>query len=226
MTCAGLVAAIIYLSDGTRYNRNSYGFRPRRGVRHAIQAVTLQMTDTQRARKGRWVIEGDLASYFDEVHHRKLVSCVKRRIRDRRLIHLLWRLLRAGHVDKGMLSDFVPSCSPTQSTAFGSGGRWRRCRLSPGSGEGQEASFLLRLSAPASLPCGWDRQGGGLKSVSSTSSRTADAAAHARQRTCDPKGRGRAEDKERNGNRNRFMIMRGIRRLEETGEWNHPQART
>lgn len=86
------------------FHRNSYGFRPRRGVRHAIQAATLQMTDTQKARKGRWVIEGDLASYFDKVHHRKLVGCVKRRIRDRRLIQLLWRLLRAGHVDKGMLS--------------------------------------------------------------------------------------------------------------------------
>ena len=85
------------------FHRNSYGFRPKRSVHHAIQAVAAQMTDTGRSRtKGRWAIEGDLASYFDTVHHRKLVSCVKRRIHDRRFILVLWRLLRAGHVDAGI----------------------------------------------------------------------------------------------------------------------------
>lgn len=85
------------------FHRNSYGFRPKRSVHHAIQAVAAQMTDAGRGRtKGRWVIEGDLASYFDTVHHRKLVGCIKRRIRDRRFIQILWRFLRAGHVDAGI----------------------------------------------------------------------------------------------------------------------------
>jgi group II intron reverse transcriptase/maturase len=85
------------------FHRNSYGFRPKRSVHHAIQAVAAQMTDAGRGRtKERWVIEGDLASYFDTVHHRKLVACVKRRVRDRRFIQILWRFLRAGHVDAGV----------------------------------------------------------------------------------------------------------------------------
>ncbi len=85
------------------FHRNSYGFRPKRSVHHAIQAVAAQMTDAGRGRtKGRWVIEGDLASYFDTVHHRKLVGCIKRRIRDGRFIQVLWRFLRAGHVDAGV----------------------------------------------------------------------------------------------------------------------------
>ena len=48
----------------------SYGFRPERSVHHAIRTVKLQMTDSNES-KGRWVIEGDLSSYFDTVHHLK-----------------------------------------------------------------------------------------------------------------------------------------------------------
>ncbi len=51
--------------------------------------------------KGRWIIEGDLASYFDTVHHRLLLKCVRRRVRDLRFIGLLWRIHKAGHVDRG-----------------------------------------------------------------------------------------------------------------------------
>lgn len=95
-----MVMEPIWESD---FHRNSYGFRPNRSVHHAIQAVAAQMTDSGRARtKGRWVIEGDLASYFDTVHHRKLVGCIKRRIQDKRFIQILWRFLRAGHVDAGI----------------------------------------------------------------------------------------------------------------------------
>ncbi len=88
----------------------SYGFRPRRSVHHAIRTVKHQLTDWGTTR-GRWVIEGDLASYFDTVHHRKLVSCVRKRIRDKRFITLLWRILKAGHIHKGLFqiaSEGVP----------------------------------------------------------------------------------------------------------------------
>ena len=50
----------------------SYGFRPERSVHHAIRTVRLQLTDSTDTR-GRWVIEGDLSSYFDTVHHLSLI---------------------------------------------------------------------------------------------------------------------------------------------------------
>nr|WP_093175367.1 group II intron reverse transcriptase/maturase [Pseudovibrio sp. Tun.PSC04-5.I4] len=93
-----MVMEPIWESDFSPY---SYGFRPQRSVHHAIRAVLMQTTDGRNT-KGRWVIEGDLASYFDTVHHRKLLSCVRKRIRDKRFIALLWRLLKAGHIDKGL----------------------------------------------------------------------------------------------------------------------------
>ena len=51
----------------------SYGFRTECSVHHAIRTVKLQLTDCGETR-GRWVIEGDLSSYFDTVHHRLLMK--------------------------------------------------------------------------------------------------------------------------------------------------------
>lgn len=88
----------------------SYGFRPERSVHHAIRTVKLQLTDCGQAR-GRWVIEGDLSSYFDTVHHSLLMKAIRRRIRDARFMILLWRMIKAGHVDAGLFraaSEGVP----------------------------------------------------------------------------------------------------------------------
>ncbi len=79
----------------------SYGFRPERSVHHAIRTVKLQLTDCGETR-GRWVIEGDLSSYFDTVHHRLLMKAVRRRIRDPRFMALLWKIIKAGLVDVGL----------------------------------------------------------------------------------------------------------------------------
>lgn len=92
------------------FHAGSYGFRPERSVHHAVRTVRLQLQDGSDP-KGRWIIEGDLASYFDTVHHRLLLKCVRRRIRDLRFIGLLWRILKAGHVDRGLFfaaSEGVP----------------------------------------------------------------------------------------------------------------------
>ncbi len=102
-----MVMEPIWESD---FHRCSYGFRPECSVHHAVRTVKLQLQDGT-ATKGRWVIEGDLASYFDTVHHKLLLKCVQRRISDKRLVDLLWRLLKAGHVDKGLFmasSEGVP----------------------------------------------------------------------------------------------------------------------
>ncbi|TXE66622.1 DDE-type integrase/transposase/recombinase [Serratia nematodiphila] len=88
----------------------SYGFRPERSVNHAIRTVKLQLTDCGETR-GRWVIEGDLSSYFDTVHHRLLMKAVRRRISDARFMTLLWKTIKAGHIGVGLFraaSEGVP----------------------------------------------------------------------------------------------------------------------
>ena len=44
----------------------SYGFRPARSVHHAIRMVKLQLLEgDEQSTAGRWIIEGDLASYLE-----------------------------------------------------------------------------------------------------------------------------------------------------------------
>lgn len=93
-----MVMEPIWESD---FHRLSYGFRPERSVHHAVRTVKFQLQDSTEA-VGRWVIEGDLTSYFDTVHHKLLLKCVRKRIRDPRFVALLWRFLKAGHVDRGL----------------------------------------------------------------------------------------------------------------------------
>lgn len=81
----------------------SYGFRPERSVHHAIRTIKLQLTDND-VTSGRWIIEGDLSSYFDTVHHRLLMKCVRKRISDKRFQTLLWSFLKAGHIDRGLFN--------------------------------------------------------------------------------------------------------------------------
>src|ERR1700675_5142980 len=81
------------------FHRASHGFRPARSVHHAIRTVKLQLQESDdQSTAGRWVIEGDLASYFDTVHHRLLLKGVRKRIADRRLLALLWKFTKAGCV--------------------------------------------------------------------------------------------------------------------------------
>jgi len=90
----------------------SYGFRPARSVHHAIRTVKLQLQDgDEQSTVGRWVIEGDLASYFDTVHHRLLMKGIRKRIADQRFLALLWKFIKAGCVDRGLFrsaSEGVP----------------------------------------------------------------------------------------------------------------------
>lgn len=88
----------------------SYGFRPERSVHHAIRTVKLQMSESNEP-KGRWIVEGDLSSYFDTVHHRLLMKCVRKRINCRRFNELLWRFIKAGHIERNLFcatSEGVP----------------------------------------------------------------------------------------------------------------------
>jgi RNA-directed DNA polymerase len=52
-----------------------------------------------------WVIEGDISSYFDTIKHTKLLKCLRRRIKDERVIRLIWKFLRAGVMEGKLFRD-------------------------------------------------------------------------------------------------------------------------
>jgi RNA-directed DNA polymerase len=88
----------IYESD---FQPHSYGFRKGRCTMDA--AARLMPLFNERA-KHFYVIEGDLQSYFDTVHHRKLLSILRRRIADRDIIALIWKFLKAGVMEDGLFA--------------------------------------------------------------------------------------------------------------------------
>lgn len=70
--------------------RNSFGFRPRKSPDDAIKANFNILKDDKRP----FVVEIDLANFFNTVPHRKLMKLLRRRINDRKLLGLIARFLK------------------------------------------------------------------------------------------------------------------------------------
>jgi RNA-directed DNA polymerase len=85
----------------TDFRQHSYGFRKGRRTMDAI-AVTMSLTNPSN--RYYYAIEGDIKSYFDNVHHRKLLSILKKRIADRDILDLIWKLLKAGVMEEGLFA--------------------------------------------------------------------------------------------------------------------------
>jgi RNA-directed DNA polymerase len=80
------------------FSAHSYGFRPGRSAHQAVLAAR------EHQLKGkRWVVDLDLAGFFDEVNHDLLIARVKRRIKDERVIKLIRALLNAGVMLGGLV---------------------------------------------------------------------------------------------------------------------------
>jgi RNA-directed DNA polymerase len=73
------------------FSAHSYGFRPGRSAHQAVLAAR----EYQRAGK-RWVVDIDLASFFDEVNHDLLMARVRRRVQDVRMLKLIRAFLQSG----------------------------------------------------------------------------------------------------------------------------------
>ena len=77
--------------------QDSFGFRPNRCTMDAIKRMIQPLNNVL---KYFWIVEGDISSYFDTVHHRKLIKLLRRRIKDKKLLGLIWKFLKAGVVDR------------------------------------------------------------------------------------------------------------------------------
>jgi RNA-directed DNA polymerase len=76
--------------DGT-FSDASYGFRPGRSTRQAVERARGYY------REGcRWVVDVDLEKFFDRVNHSNLMSLVRARVDDERVNRLITRFLKAG----------------------------------------------------------------------------------------------------------------------------------
>lgn len=81
------------------FSDSSYGFRPGRS---AHQAIILAKKYQQEERV--WVVDMDLAKFFDEVNHDILMSRIARKVKDKKVLLLIRRYLQAGIMFNGVTS--------------------------------------------------------------------------------------------------------------------------
>ncbi len=78
----------------------SFGFRRGRSQHDALDYLREQCF----ARNVQWVLEVDLAKFFDTVDHRKMMELLRRRVRDGVITRLIAKWLKAGVMEDGNVS--------------------------------------------------------------------------------------------------------------------------
>ena len=62
----------------------SYGFRPGRGCKDALRQVDRLLKEGYT-----WVLDADIKSYFDTIPHVLLMNCLREKVSDGRILHLI-----------------------------------------------------------------------------------------------------------------------------------------
>lgn len=80
------------------FSPSSYGFRPGRSAHQAIKQAKQYQIEGRK-----WVVDMDLAKFFDEVNHDKLMSKIAKKVKDKKLLLLIRRYLQAGVMENGLV---------------------------------------------------------------------------------------------------------------------------
>jgi group II intron reverse transcriptase/maturase len=84
------------------FSEHSYGFRPGRGAHGALHQAS-EYVSTGKS----YVVDIDLAKFFDEVQHDRLMWLLSTRIGDSRVLQLISRFLQSGLLEGGLLSQRI-----------------------------------------------------------------------------------------------------------------------
>ena len=90
---------------------HSYGFRPKRGCKDALRRVDALLKSGHTH-----VVDADLKSYFDTIPHDRLMSRLRERIADGRMLGLIESFLKAGILDG--LEEWEPEAGAPQGAVL------------------------------------------------------------------------------------------------------------
>ena len=78
------------------FSDQSFGFRPHRSAHDAVRYISSKIKLGMK-----WAIDIDLSKFFDRVDHDLLMDRVSRKVKDKRVLRLIGRYLRAGVSEDG-----------------------------------------------------------------------------------------------------------------------------
>jgi RNA-directed DNA polymerase len=105
------LAQILQRSFDPTFSKSSFGFRPNKSAHGAITKSKSIQNDGFH-----FVVDLDLAKFFDEVNHDKLMSKLGKVIEDKRVLKLVRSFLRAGVFDHGLIS--TPDREPLREVPY------------------------------------------------------------------------------------------------------------
>jgi len=82
------------------FSDGSYGYRPGRSAKDAIERVR------EYAEEGyRYAVSLDLSRYFDTLNHERLLNRLRKEIKDERVIQIIKRYLKSGVMENGVVKE-------------------------------------------------------------------------------------------------------------------------
>ena len=80
------------------FSKHSYGFRPGRSQRQALEAAQKTVKEGKE-----YVVDIDLERFFDRIYHDRLINRMKLQISDKRILRLTGMVLRSGIMEDGLV---------------------------------------------------------------------------------------------------------------------------
>lgn len=87
------------------FSENSFGFRPGRSAHQAVKKCKEYIEAGYT-----WVVDIDLARYFDTVNHDKLMRLLSEKIKDGRVLSLIRKYLQSGVMINGVVMETEEGC--------------------------------------------------------------------------------------------------------------------
>ena len=81
-----------------QFNDNSYGFRPGRSCEQAVIKALEYLNDGYD-----WIVDIDLEKFFDTVNQDRLITIIRKTIRDGEVVSLIRKYLSAGVMENGVV---------------------------------------------------------------------------------------------------------------------------
>jgi len=85
-------------------SQHSHGFRPGRGCHTALREIQTTWTGS------RWLVEGDIAKFFDTMDHEVLLAILSEHIHDQRFLRLVRHLLESGYLEEWTFNTTLSGC--------------------------------------------------------------------------------------------------------------------